>query len=80
MKALFASAIALAATPLLAQTIDPVADANGDGFYSFPEMQVQMPDLTSETFTAIDTSGDGLVDAEELAAAVAGGLWPAMAE
>jgi hypothetical protein len=80
MKAAFASALAFCATPLLAQdavAIDAAVDTNADGFYSFPELQAAMPDVTEDTFTAIDTSGDGLIDAGELAAATAAGLMPA---
>ena len=52
-------------------------DANGDGVFSYDEMLVAIPELTEETFIAIDVSGDGLVDPEEYAAAQEAGLVPA---
>ena len=68
--------VALAAGPVVAQ--DAAIDVNGDGMYSFPEVQAAMPDVTEEVFTTIDVSGDGLLDAEEIAAATEAGLLPAM--
>jgi hypothetical protein len=67
---------ALAAGPGLAQTSLP--DANGDGVWSMEELQASVPDLTAETFAAIDANADGSVDATELAAAIdAGTIKPA---
>lgn len=59
-----------------AQEADPEIDVNGDGFYSFPELGVALPDLTSEDFTAMDVTGDGLLDMAEVAAAQDAGLLP----
>lgn len=57
---------------------DAAIDTDGDGLYSFPELQVAMPDLTGEGFSAMDTTGDGLLDATEIAAATDAGLLPVM--
>lgn len=57
---------------------DAAIDTDGDGLYSFPELQVVMPDLTGDGFSALDTSGDGLLDAAEIATATDAGLLPVM--
>ncbi|MBE0414848.1 hypothetical protein [Yoonia sp.] len=62
------------AVPAFAQ--DPAIDINGDGMYSFPELQAVMPEMTQERFNSLDTSGDGLLDADEIAAGVAAGVLP----
>lgn len=59
-----------------AQGVDPNIDVNGDGFYSFPEVSTIYPDVTSEVFTQIDTTGDGLLDMAEVTAAQDAGLMP----
>ncbi len=51
-------------------------DTDGDGVYSLAEMQAAFPDLTEETFTAIDANGDGMVDPDELKAAQEAGVLP----
>ena len=58
--------------PVAAQNAN--VDINGDGMYSFPELMAVQPELTEEQFEALDTSGDGLLDAEEIAAGVAAGV------
>ncbi len=63
------------AVPALAQ--EAAIDINGDGMYSFPEIQAVMPEMAEEDFTTLDTSGDGLLDADEIAVAVDAGLLPA---
>ncbi|SEW04929.1 EF hand [Cognatiyoonia koreensis] len=65
----------LLATPLAAQ--DAAIDVNADGMYSFPELQAVMPDMTEDTFTTLDANGDGLLDADEIAAGTDAGLLPA---
>ena len=70
-------ALALAvtiATPLAAQDAD--IDLNGDGMYSYPELQAVMPEMTEDGFAALDVSDDGLLDADEIAAGVNAGLLP----
>lgn len=77
---LFASAtlaFVLAAASAAHAQVDPMIDADGDGAYSYAELQVAHPDLTQEEFDAMDTSGDGVLDADEVAAAVAAGTFPA---
>ncbi|MCF2872248.1 hypothetical protein L0664_14325 [Octadecabacter sp. G9-8] len=60
-----------------AQEADPNIDVNGDGFYSFPEVSTIYPDLTDADFTAMDSTGDGLLDMAEVAAAQDAGMMPA---
>ncbi|WP_296424058.1 hypothetical protein [Yoonia sp.] len=62
------------AFPAFAQ--DDAIDINGDGMYSFPELQAVIPEMTEDEFTSMDTSGDGLLDADEIAAATQAGLLP----
>lgn len=52
-------------------------DVNGDGMYSFPEVQAAMPEMTEDAFVTLDVSGDGLLDATEIEAGVQAGLLPA---
>ena len=68
--------LALIAGVATAQEADPNIDVNGDGFYSFPEVGTVYPDLTAANFTAMDTTGDGLLDMAEVAAAQDAGLMP----
>jgi hypothetical protein len=78
-KSLFlvpATLLVVAALPLAAQ--DAAIDVNADGMYSFPELQAVMPEITEDDFTVLDTSGDGLLDADEIAAGTEAGFLPAM--
>lgn len=59
-----------------AQEADPNIDVNGDGFYSFPELSTVYTDLSDAQFTEMDTTGDGLLDMAEVAAAEEAGLMP----
>ncbi|MFQ1700687.1 hypothetical protein ACJ5NV_08830 [Loktanella agnita] len=61
--------------PAFAQ--DAAIDVNGDGMYSFPELQAAMPEMTEDDFTILDSSGDGLLDAEEISVGVENGMLPA---
>ncbi|EBA11343.1 hypothetical protein [Roseobacter sp. CCS2] len=63
------------AVPSFAQ--DAAIDINGDGMYSYPELQAVMPEMSEDDFTVLDTSGDGLLDADEIAVATEAGLLPA---
>ena len=64
----------LLATPAVAQ--DPNIDINGDGMYSYPELTAVLPDLTDAVFEVLDTSGDGLLNAAEIANGQTAGLLP----
>lgn len=64
---------AVALTAVQAHAEVTVTDTDGNGTYSMEELVAAYPDLTEETFKAIDANADGAVDAEELAAAVAAG-------
>lgn len=66
--------LAALAAPALAQ--DAAIDINGDGMYSYPELQAVMPTMTEDDFTVMDVSGDGLLDADEIEAATEAGLLP----
>ncbi|MCO4848393.1 MAG: hypothetical protein KC448_10530 [Yoonia sp.] len=68
--------LCLLALPAVAQ--DAAIDANGDGNYSFPELQVVMPDVTVDEFTMLDSNGDGLLDADEIAVGIEVELLPVM--
>jgi hypothetical protein len=62
------------AVPAFAQ--DAAIDINGDGMYSFPEVQAVMPEMTEDDFTVLDASGDGLLDVDEITAATEAGMLP----
>ena len=74
---LIAPLAAFTAMTGLASAQDAAIDINGDGMYSYPEVQAVVPEITEEDFTTLDVSGDGLLDADEIAAAVEAGLLPA---
>lgn len=63
------------AVPAFAQ--DAAIDIDGDGMYSFPEVQAVLPEMTEDDFTILDSSGDGLLDADEITVAVEAGMLPA---
>ena len=73
---LAASAL-LVAAPFAAQAVTADVDTDGNGTFSFVELQVAYPDLTEETFAAIDTNADGEADMDEVTAAEEAGLLPA---
>jgi hypothetical protein len=49
-------------------------DTDGDGMVSYTELLLVMPDMTEDDFTALDVNEDGMLDAEEVAAAEEAGL------
>jgi hypothetical protein len=67
--------LAAFAVPAMAQ--DAAIDIDGDGMYSIAELQAVMPEMTEEEFVILDLTGDGLLDADEIAVAVEAGLLPA---
>ena len=52
-------------------------DANGDGLLSVSEVQAVYPDVTAETFSAMDLNADGALDDSEVVAAQEAGVMPA---
>lgn len=46
-----------------------VADADGNGTWSLPELQAVWKDMSEDQFKAVDANADGAVDATELQAA-----------
>ena len=51
-------------------------DLDGDGSYSLTEVQTAMPNVTADEFLLMDANGDGLLDADEVAAAIEAGMMP----
>jgi hypothetical protein len=62
------------ASAAFAQTLPDVPDTDTSGNWSLVELQAVWTDMTEETFTSIDTSADGAVDATELQAALDSGV------
>ena len=52
-------------------------DSNGDGLLSVSEVQAVYPDITAETFSAMDLNADGALDDGEIVAAQEAGVMPA---
>lgn len=71
---LFLAPLAFATAAAAQATLPDVPDTDGSGSWSLVELQAVWTDLTEETFTAVDTSADGAVDATELQAALDGGV------
>ncbi|MFT6074412.1 MAG: hypothetical protein ACJAZ1_001328 [Yoonia sp.] len=63
------------AVPAFPQNV--AIDINGDGMYSLPEIQAVMPKISEDDFVVLDTSGDGILDADEIAVGVSAGMLPA---
>ncbi|GAA5067134.1 EF-hand domain-containing protein [Roseibacterium beibuensis] len=72
---LLVATMAFTGNAAVAQTM--LEDTDGDGAYSYEEMLAAYPDLTQELFDEADANADGAIDADELAAAREGGLFPA---
>lgn len=72
--AILLAPFALASAALAQATLPDVPDTDGNGSWSLVELQAVWTDLTEDTFTAIDTSADGNVDATELQAALDGAV------
>ncbi|WP_299625932.1 hypothetical protein [uncultured Tateyamaria sp.] len=51
-------------------------DVNGDGVLTIDEVQASFPDVTTDSFTAMDLNADGALDGNEIAAAQEAGLMP----
>lgn len=74
ITALAAAAITVLAGPAFA--IQTEIDLDGDGTYSLTEVQTAMPEMSQDDFLVLDANGDGLLDADEVAAAIAAGFLP----
>ncbi len=61
----------------LAMGQDMAIDTDGDGMVSFTELMTLMPAMTEAEFQALDADADGLLNADEIAAAQEAGLVPA---
>lgn len=71
------AALSLLITPVLAMGAGASeTDANGDGLVTIEEVQAVYPDVTAESFSALDVDGDGALNAEEMEAAQTSGLLP----
>ncbi|WP_022704298.1 calcium-binding protein [Pseudorhodobacter ferrugineus] len=62
----------LTTVPALAQ--DAPVDADGNGTWSMEELKATYPNLSEETFAAMDTSADGQIDAAEYEVAMGANL------
>lgn len=51
-------------------------DANGDGMLTIDEVQAVFPDISMDTFNAMDINADGALDTEEVASAQEAGIMP----
>jgi Ca2+-binding EF-hand superfamily protein len=70
-------AASLITLPMAALAADYMAaDTNQDGMLSYEEVQAILPEVTTDTFMAVDADGDGLINADELAVAQTEGLMP----
>ncbi len=52
--------------PMAIETV-VIADADGNGLYSYAEVKAALPRITAQTFAAADLDKDGALNAEELA-------------
>ncbi len=51
-------------------------DTNGDGVLTIDEVQAVFPDVTAESFSAMDVNADGALDDDEIVAAQDAGMMP----
>lgn len=72
--ALTAAALTALAAPVAALELGAEADVDGNGSYSMEELQAVYPELTEETFAAIDANADGEADQDEVQAAADAGV------
>ncbi len=52
------------------------ADRNGDRVLTIAEVQAVYPEITTDTFTALDVNADGTLDEGEILAAQEAGIIP----
>lgn len=74
-KALITLPLLAVAAPAMAQ--NTMIDTDQDGMYSYTEVQTAMPEMSMDDFTILDSNGDGLLDADEIAVGVEAGMLPA---
>ncbi len=55
-------------------------DANEDGMITLDEIMAIYPDVTEDAFIQADTNSDGVLDADELAAAQEAGILPSASD
>jgi hypothetical protein len=58
------------ASAAMAQDLPMVEDADASGNWSLVELQAVWPEMTKDSFAAVDANGDGAVDETELKAAL----------
>jgi opacity protein-like surface antigen len=75
--AAFAEETAAPVADEAASAAPEVVDADANGTFSLVEVQAVYPNVTEETFAAVDTDASGELSAEELAAAVEAGAFAA---
>ena len=73
---LASTAATFLAAPAFAQ--DASIDLDADGMYSYPELLNVLPEMSEDDYVVMDVNGDGLLDADEIAAATEAGLLPVM--
>ena len=76
MTKFIAIAIGLGALAQSAAAMTEI-DANGDGLMTIEEVRAVFPEITAETFSAVDVNGDGALDDAEMVAGQEQGLIPA---
>lgn len=54
-------------------------DTNGDGILTIDELQAVFPEVTTDSFSALDLNADGALDDAEITAAEEAGLMPTVA-
>ena len=74
MKKVLITTTAIFALPGVAFATVADVDEDGDGMASMSVLLAVYTTLTEESFSAIDTNGDGGVDDAEMAAAVEAGI------
>ena len=67
-KLLATLSAAILLTPAVAFATTEI-DANGDWLLTFDEVQAVFPEITVESFSAMDVNADGALDADDIAAA-----------
>lgn len=72
LKPLAVLALILPASAFAAADID----ANGDGLLTLDEVQSVFPEISTESFSAMDLNADGALDESEWVAAQEAGLLP----